>query len=418
MAKQMTLRQRAGQHLDRAERLERSGRLDEAMAELKSALEIDPNMPEAQIALGYHFRRKGLLVKAADAFRRAASLGDDYEGVFNLGHVLIDLRRFDEAAQAFRRCLTYWPGDPEAHYELAYALYSAGHWQEALSELDALLVDYPDDWELVFLRGSCLMLGSDYARAEEDFRRSLASAPDEDAAMMLQENLESALRHQEFPAGASLNAKDRMYADFGVVCLGSAADDGLSVPEYPVYNFQYPDVARTLKRFIALCDALDLDLTAVVAADLAAVPLAIVLGQALGLAVVPLAAVAENDLPLVVAGVCSGPELYDLILEHLPNDSVSFALAIDWSGRTEFVTDVVGVATNRPSTMPWTVGSSADSPADVNEGRIILTTVTQIVQHLAILATEANQGQQTSYYADWHRRLRLPLMDPVESESS
>ncbi|MHB1293616.1 MAG: tetratricopeptide repeat protein [Anaerolineae bacterium] len=414
MAKHMALRQRAGQHLDRAERLERDGRLDEAMAELKSAVEIDPNMAEAQIALGYHFRRKGLLVKAAEAFRRAASLGDDYEGVFNLGHVLIDLQRFEEAAQDFRRCLSIWPEDPEARYELAYALYSAGHWHEALAELDKLLREYPDDWELVFLSGSCHMRGGDYARAAADFRRSLAAAPDEEAAAMLQESLEAALRHQEFPGGALLNAKDRLYADYGAICLGSAADDGLSVPEYPVYQFGYTDVARTLHRFMALYDVMGFDLTVVVAADLTAAPLAIILGQALGLAVVPLAAVAENDLPLIVAGVCSGPELYDLILEHLPNDSVSLALSIDWSGRTEFVTDVVGVATGRPATLPWVLGAPGDLVTEAEEGRTILTAVTQIVQHMAVLSPETNQAQQLGYYTDVHQRLRISQPEPTE----
>ena len=60
----------AYQHLEKGQSLESQGLLDEAMLEFKRAVEADPRIATARNALGNHYRRKGLLTKAADEYRK------------------------------------------------------------------------------------------------------------------------------------------------------------------------------------------------------------------------------------------------------------------------------------------------------------------------------------------------------------
>src|SRR5512136_424176 len=108
----------AYQHIEKGPHLESLGLLDEAMLEFKRAVEADPRIATAHNALGHHYRRKGLLTKAADEFRSAVLLNQDYESCFNLGHVLGELEQYGEAADLYRRCLTLDADDPSARYEL------------------------------------------------------------------------------------------------------------------------------------------------------------------------------------------------------------------------------------------------------------------------------------------------------------
>ena len=143
----------AGFFLERGEALEQIGRLDEAMSEFKRAIRADPGLAKAHMALGFHYRRKNLLSKAAEEFRSAASLSRSYDSFFNLGHVLVDLALYEEAINAFQQCLATAPGDPAVGYEIAYAHYSAGDHVAAMECLQPLLADHADDWELQYLDG-------------------------------------------------------------------------------------------------------------------------------------------------------------------------------------------------------------------------------------------------------------------------
>jgi tetratricopeptide (TPR) repeat protein len=418
-------RRRADQHLDRAERFERAGRLDEAMAEFKSAVELDPDIPDAQAALGFHYRRKGLLTKALDAFQRAANLAADYDSFYSLGHVLTDLGRYAEAIHSFERCLVLRPADPAALYELAYVHFSAKRYEQALSILTGIisLENGGDDWELLYLRASCSLHLGAYAAAQEDIERALAAAPDGDPHALLMETLDIARRYREFANQDTFSAKDRLYAEYGAIILGSAQDDGVRIPEYEQYDLDYGDVAMTASRFAALYHTLDRHASAILPADAQALPLAIVLGELLRLPVVCLeeATKAGEDAAcplLVVLGVCSSPELSDLLLEQLPEKTICFALALDWSGRSEFMTDIVGVYARQPATLPWECDLDWNTWGLTGVDLRVLLRLTSfgkavqgIVDRLtrAIEALPPSHTGQIDYYTRDHTHLRATL---------
>ena len=410
-------RQRAGQHFDLGERLERAGRLDEAMAEFKSAIAMDPHLVEGQIALGYHYRRKGLLRKAAEAFQAAANLAGDFESYSNLGYVLADLGCYAEAQQAFQRCLQLKPDDPVIRYELAYVLYMAEQYEPALAQVEALLGIYPEDWELLLLQGSCHLGRQEYAQAVASFLQAQKAAPDEEARELAREHGKVALRHQEFGARGPLTTKDRLYADYGAVVLGTATDNGLAIGDYPAYAFDFRAIAVSLRRLVALHDALKLNLSALVPAHTQALPLVAALGELLDLPLVPWEQLSANDVALIVMATCSSPELYDLILERIPAQAITLALAVDWSYRNEFTPDLIGILTQKPATWPWTPGEDWSLWAEDEEtletafentpaGRTVWTLAEHILQVWRALPPEPFLAKQLAYYQQ-HQRLRL-----------
>lgn len=69
--------QDASSHYYRGKELDKQGKRDEAIAELKKALEIDPNFGKAHLMLGVVYAVKGLREEAIAEYKRAIELGMD-----------------------------------------------------------------------------------------------------------------------------------------------------------------------------------------------------------------------------------------------------------------------------------------------------------------------------------------------------
>jgi len=407
--------------MDRAERLERQGRWEEAIIEFKNAIRLDPHLPDAHAALGYHYQRKGLGAKAAEAFRMAAVLSDDYDSYFSWGHTLIDLDRLSEAEYAIDQCLRQRPGDPAARYELAYIRYNSGRYQEAVTELTSLLREFADDWELLFLRASCYLRLQSWSLAEQDLRHAARHPSDEETRAMLRESLDIALRHQEFPAGATLDTKARLYADYGAICLGTADDDGLDIPDYAGAVLSHTQIATTLRRFHTLYRGTMRQATVILPTDTESLPLAVALSQILGAPLTSVHTLYDMDVPLVVTAVSHGPELHDLVLEYTPAEPIYFALSLNWARHIEFMEDIVGVFSQEPCALPWHPDSdwwhqagiaAAPRPAGKPAGRTLMPLARRIVKQYLRTPEQPNKRDQISYYSTKHRLLRPSLVQP------
>jgi tetratricopeptide (TPR) repeat protein len=86
-------------------RLHRLNLLDEAYGLYTAVLEVEPEHPDALQFLGIleHQRHHDQL--ALQYMQRAVAQVPDAPGIHhNLGNILLELRRFDEAADAYERC--------------------------------------------------------------------------------------------------------------------------------------------------------------------------------------------------------------------------------------------------------------------------------------------------------------------------
>jgi len=317
----------AGFFLERGEALEQAGRLDEAMSEFKRAVHADPGMAEAHIALGFHYRRKNLLSKAADEFRTAASLAPSYEAFFDLGHVLIDLGQPREAIEALKQCLAMAPGDATVAYEIAYAHYTAGDYTAALDWLQPLLAASPDDWELHYLAGSCKLALGQYEQAQAELEQARRLLPEGEADDGLSDALQVAQRYREFPKVDPHDLKARLYAEYGAVCLGTLGDDGVHLTIDTRERLTYQDLGRMLQRFQALRLRWRWQFDAVIAVDEASRPLALALAHSLKVPVIEPGQAREQGLWLLVWATVTLPELLEVLIERAGGAYVTFVAA-------------------------------------------------------------------------------------------
>jgi serine/threonine-protein kinase len=121
-------------------------RLEKAKASADRALALQPNLPEAHLALGWYF----------------------YFG----------FRDYDRALEEFERAAETLPNDAAVLEGLHATRRRQGRWDEALDALDQLLVLSPQAYHLALNAAYTYMMLRNYGRAEVEFRRALALEPD------------------------------------------------------------------------------------------------------------------------------------------------------------------------------------------------------------------------------------------------
>ena len=395
-------------HLQRGLALERANRTDEAVNAYRLAIESNPHLREAHNALGFYYQRSGLLAKAADAFRTVASLEGDFLAFFNLGYVLVELDRLDEAVAAFEQCLALAPDDSATHFELALVYLSRGEHGDALRHLQLPLSSYPEDWEVHNLLGRCLLGLRRYDEAVAALGRALILANTPLAQAEVIDNINTVERHREF---RTLNTvKGQLYAQDGVICLGSAADDGLHVSETRDHHFSYPDIGTTLQRLIALAASAGWRFTAVVAADTLARPLAEALAGLLATPLRTAEELGEGDRALLVFAVAREAELLLLTVERLPCQATAFCLGLNWMRHSKLLPDLVGLAASGTCSVPWESELRrlrADGAPAAAVRACVAEAAAAIVAAARDTPIDPNLPRQVRYYTRNHRRVNV-----------
>jgi tetratricopeptide (TPR) repeat protein len=403
-------------HFRRGLVLERANRVEEAVEEYRQAIAYDPHLREAHDALGFYYQRHGLLAKAAEEFRVVANLEDDFLSHFNLGYIMLELGRYDEALAAFRRCLALEPGDPATHYEIGFIHFMRGEYQAALEQLQPPLRHYPEDWEVYKLIGSCQLRLGAYDEALAAFGSALRFARLPLAQAEVIERICTVERYREI--GSPRWAKDRLYAEYGVAYLGSAQDDGLRLEEMQDYHFTYPDIGTTLHRFLALREACGWRFTSVVALDRLARPLADALAHVLGVPQSYTHEVQPSDLPLLVLAVGREAELLELAVERIPGKAVTLCLGLNWLRHSTLLPDVTGIIARGACSVPWETELRrlrSDGARAEQLAACLGRAAEQIVAAVHETSPDANLRRQVRYYCRHHQ---LRFTEVFENPSS
>ncbi len=381
-------RREAAEHYERAVALERAGRLDEALVEYRRAADTDPTFAAAYEALGYHYQRRGLLAKALDAFHTVARLEGTYTAYFNLGYILVEMERYEEALETFRYCLEISPGDPAALYESGYTYYALGRPAEALDMLRIPLQAYAQDARVHNLVGACYLDLEMWPEAESAYGRAMELAHSGEEAEEARSGLLVARRHQEFPPGTPLGPQDRLYADAGIVLLGTAGDDGRHL--FPVASppLSPEGIAVTLDRLRALLWALKVYPSTVVAVDRVSIHLATVLGEMLSLPRKSLSQLQPQERALLVLILGRQRELLEVALEQSPQGSLSFVYALGWSPQDGPLPDFIGVL----------VQGKVPEEVSLDE---------EALRAACARWKGGGEPEQIRYYSEEHRRLRF-----------
>ncbi len=116
----------------RAQQAHRQGRLDVAERIYRAVLELDPQDVNALHFLGVLLHQRGDSSGGVALIERALTLAPDAPGMWNnLGNVLLEMMKVDEASAAYRRCLALAPEFADAHNNLGTIHRSRGEWAEA-----------------------------------------------------------------------------------------------------------------------------------------------------------------------------------------------------------------------------------------------------------------------------------------------
>src|SRR6516164_5953875 len=96
--------------------LKEQGKLDEAVAQYRQALAVNPNYVEAYNNLGNALKQQGKLDEAVAQYQRALALRPNLADAHNnLGTALAEQGKLDQAVAEYRHALTLRPDYAEAH---------------------------------------------------------------------------------------------------------------------------------------------------------------------------------------------------------------------------------------------------------------------------------------------------------------
>jgi tetratricopeptide (TPR) repeat protein len=123
----------------------RQGRLAEAIAAFRAAIQIKPDLAVAHTKLGVALHQQGNVDEAITEYRTAIRLDPDaVEAHNNLGNAL-GAQGKHEASAEFRAAIRLNPDDAQAHYNLGVALRYQGNLEEASAEFRSAIRLNPVD---------------------------------------------------------------------------------------------------------------------------------------------------------------------------------------------------------------------------------------------------------------------------------
>jgi len=200
LAPQLRLRERqkkehhvAGNPLNLGVTLEKTGRLDEAIAHYRQALSLNPSVRFICFRLGNALMKQQNFTEAAAAYSQELSLSPESpETVHNLGTALQNLGRHDQAIICYQKAIALHPSYAEAYNNLGVTLAHLGRLEHAIASYRDALVHNPNYADAYSNLGNALERMFDYPNAILLCKRAIELEPNHAAAHL---HLGNAYKH-------------------------------------------------------------------------------------------------------------------------------------------------------------------------------------------------------------------------------
>lgn len=123
----------------------KQGKIDESIKVLTEVVNSKGNQPKAHNYLGLAYAEKGELDKAIQHYKEAIRLKPDYvEAIGNLGIALKEHGQATEAIKEWKRALLLKPDEPNIHYNMGLAMAEQGDYDQAIRHFNASLTAEPN----------------------------------------------------------------------------------------------------------------------------------------------------------------------------------------------------------------------------------------------------------------------------------
>ncbi len=155
------------------------GRIDDAIAHYRSALEIRPNYAAAHFNLGVALAGLGQLDEAIEQYRETIAIKpDDAKAHNNLANALLARGQLDRAMAHCREALRIDADFAEAHFNLGNVLFARGRLDEATAQYRCALAIRPDFAEAYYNLGLAFVRRGRLDQAMAQYRQALEVRPD------------------------------------------------------------------------------------------------------------------------------------------------------------------------------------------------------------------------------------------------
>jgi Tfp pilus assembly protein PilF len=164
-------------HLDRAATLMKLRKLDAAVKELRQALRVNPQHPDAHHMLAVIYWSQGKLHEAKKEVETALHLSPGTAKFFNTLGGVVGRLGMKEADDHFRRALALEPEAQRYHFCYAEWLVMVGRMDTAWEETEIALRLDPQDADTHWLQAMILFSKEKYPEAEQSALKALANDP-------------------------------------------------------------------------------------------------------------------------------------------------------------------------------------------------------------------------------------------------
>lgn len=154
------------------------GRDHEAAAELKTAIQINPQRADSYVLLGQIYLRNKQYQQAAEQFEKALSIDpNNSDAHYRLGQAYVSLETPEKAIKEYKAALQRAPINADLHYDLGLAYYAAGNQEESITHYARAIVINPKHLAALTNLGFIRVQEGDYGQAIDLLTRARAVNP-------------------------------------------------------------------------------------------------------------------------------------------------------------------------------------------------------------------------------------------------
>lgn len=417
----------------KGERLFQHGREREGLEKFTEAANVLPEASKPSLHLGRAYAKLKRYPTALKHYYKALYFSEITEEpgiLFEIAQVYMRMKRYDIVEEKLKKVLRLELPLPPPQIDtirhtavkaLVQLYLRTGRISDAISQQKVLLEHAPEDITVIRqLADSHRRLG-EYREARLLLRKAIEVAHYSGRQAEIVE-FEQQLRQVGFPDGTEFGMKERLYAEYRSLCLGTAGDDGLKTPvRESLSSISLHDCLVTLRRLMKFIHAFDWRITSVVAADKHSTPLSSILACLLGVPVITSSRITPDERILLCQTVYIAPTSGKKLLkkfykrtESIVTFSLMAAIPDEPGG---YMPDIVGIPITKQaardhkrarlifSSSPLETASSA-APATLSSEQFIQHALTLFAE----LSEECHCSEQIVYYLTHNTHIRAHLV--------